>query len=74
MIVGFTLAAMAIPAAMLIAGNLVVVGWLALHPLALALATELHRRDLAWLRVRCERCGYPTEGLAAGVPCPECGF
>jgi len=23
---------------------------------------------------RCRRCGYCTEGLAAGAPCPECGM
>lgn len=73
-VIALLLAAMAVPAAMLIAGAGVVIAWLALHPFALALATELHRCDLAWLRVRCDRCGYPTEGLAAGMPCPECGL
>lgn len=53
---------------------MVVLGWLALHPFALALATELHRADLALAAGGCPRCGYSHTGLSRDLPCPECGL
>lgn len=48
--------------------------WQLLHPFALAIATELRLGDLEHAQTRCNRCGYPREGLAPDAPCPECGL